>query len=150
MHVELYWQNNHFDLLKKTLESLKIVSIQNKSFILEDTPMQFDLTIIEKGLANIIEYKNYKHELVALLVSHLNQIRSINQFLDFKKVSTINNNLQVKKDHTKHIEGYFDTLSKEYINKTQSGIPGIRKLIEDELKDYPKGKMVFAERNKTL
>ena len=150
LHVELYWQNIHFDLLVKTLENLKIVSIQNKSFVIEDSPMQFDLTIIEKGLANIIEYKNYKHELVALLVSHLNQIRSINQFIDFKNVSTLNKNLQEKKIVEKSIEGYFDTLSKEYINKTQPGISGIRKMIEDELKDYPKDKMVFIERNNTL
>ncbi|MEI6062380.1 MAG: hypothetical protein WCR72_16895, partial [Bacteroidota bacterium] len=150
LHVELYWQNLHFDLLIKTLESLKIVSIQNKSFVLEDAPMQFDLFIIEKGLANIIEYKNYKHELVALLVSHLNQIRSINQFLDFKNVSALNNNLQVKKCVEKSIESYFDTLSNEYINKTQPGISVIRKMIEDELKDYPEDKLIFAERSKTL
>lgn len=49
LHVELYWQNNHFDLLKVTLDKLKDASIENKSFVLESSPMQFNLSIIATG-----------------------------------------------------------------------------------------------------
>lgn len=145
LHVELYWQNHHFELLKKTLYRLKITSIQNKKFVFESTPMQFDLTIIEKGLLNVIDYKYYNYELVALLTSYINQIRDINHFLDFKNASDLLNNLNDKPDIEQLIAGYFNDLNIEYINKTQPVISRIRKIIENELKNYPKEKMVFKE-----
>jgi len=47
------------------------------------------------------------------------------------------------------IADYFNVLNNEYINKTQPVISDIRKLIENELKDYPKEKIVCSENDRT-
>lgn len=150
LHVELYWQNNHFDLLKVTLDKLKDASIENKSFVLESSPMQFNLSIIETGLLKAIDYKYYNHEIVALLTSYLNQIRDINYYLDFKNANMLLHNLADKQEIEQRIGDYFNVLNNEYITKTQPVISDIRKMIENELKDYPKDKMVCAESRKAM
>lgn len=150
LHIELYWQNNHFDLLKVTLNKLKDASIENKSFVLESSPMQFNLSIIETGLLKAIDYKYYNHEIVALLTSYLNQIRDINYFLDFKNANMLLHNLANKQEIEQRIGDYFNVLNNEYITRTQPVISDIRKMIENELKDYPKDKMVCAENRKTI
>jgi len=150
LHVELYWQNHHFDLLKKTLVKLKSASIENNSFVIESSPMQFNLSIIETGLLKVIDYKYYDYRIVALLTSYLNQIRDINYFLDFKNANELIHNFNDKHEIEQRIADYFNVLNNEYVNKTQPVISDIRKLIENELKDYPNEKMVCAENNKTM
>lgn len=147
LHVELFWQNNHFELLRKTLDKLKVVSIENKSFVLERSPMAFNLTIVETCLLKIIDYKYYNHKIVVLLTSYLNQIRDINFYLDFKNANDLLKNINDKKEIEQRISDYFNVLNKEYMDKTQPVISKIRILIENELKDYPKEKMVFIESN---
>lgn len=150
LHVELYWQNNHFDLLRKTLDKLKVASMVNKSFVLESSPMQFNLSIIETGLLKAIDYKYYNHEIVAFVTSYLNQIRDINYYLDFRSANDLMLNLNDKQEIEQRIADYFDVLINEYINRTQPVISNIRKLIENELKDYPKEKMVCSESRQTM
>lgn len=150
LHLELYWQKNHFVLLRKTLDKLKTASIEKQSFVLESSPMQFNVSIIETVLLKVIDYKYYDYKIVALLTSYLNQIRSINYFLDFKNAKELMHNLNNKQEIEQRIVDYFNVLNNDYIDKTQSVIPDIRKLIEIELKDYPKENMVCAESGKTM
>lgn len=150
LHVELYWQNNHLILLIKTLDILKAASLENKSFVLESSPMQFNLSIIETGLLKIIDYKYYDYKIVALLTSYLNQIRDINYYLDFKNANMLLRNLNDKQEIQTCIEDYFNVLNNEYINKTHPVIIDIRKLVENELKDYPKEKMIREENKKNV
>jgi len=147
LHVELYWQNNHFELLKKTLERIEEISIENKSFVLTSAPMQFDLSITEQCLSNIIEYKKFNHGLVALLTSYQNQIRDINFYLDFKNANEVLINQKDAQDIDSRIEDYFNVLKNEYIDKTQPAISDIRRLIENELEDYHKNKLILKEKN---
>lgn len=51
LHVELFWQNNQLDMLKRTLEKLKTTSINEREFVIENPPAQFNLAIIELCLA---------------------------------------------------------------------------------------------------
>lgn len=147
LHVELNWQNNQFELLKKTLERIESISIENQSFVLTNAPMQFDLSVTEQCLSKIIDYKQFNHGLVALLTSYQNQIRDINFYLDFKNANEVLINQQDTQDIDSRIEDYFNVLKSEYINRTQSAISDIRKLIESELEDYHKNKLILKEKN---
>ncbi len=69
LHIELCWHNHHFNLLKNTLDKLKSASIEKKSIVINNSPIQFDLSIIETGLFKVIDYKHYNYEIVALLTS---------------------------------------------------------------------------------
>jgi hypothetical protein len=152
LHVELFWQNNQLDMLKRTLEKLKTTSINEREFVIENPPAQFNLAIIELCLEKIVDYKDYKHELVVLLVSYINQIKELNYILDFRNARDILS--KINKNETREIEerigDYFDVFDIEYIDKAKPNISMIRKIIENELKDYPKEKMIFKEDNKTI
>jgi len=152
LHVELYWQNHHLDMLKKTLEKLKITSLDKREFVIENAPSEFNLLIVEKCLDKIVDYKNYKHELVVLLVSFINQIKELNYILDFRNARELMSKLG--KDEALDIEGriedYFNTFNVEYIEKAKPNISMIRQIIEKELEDYPKEKMIFKESDKTI
>lgn len=141
LYVELYWQDHHFVLLKETLSKLEFVSIKNNEFVLQEAPMQFDLSITEQVLLKSIDYKHFNHDLVALLTSYQNQVRDINYFLDFNKASYLLRNLNDDVEKKKRISDYFSVLKNEYINKTQPVIADLREIIKNELKDYPKEKL---------
>lgn len=152
LHVELYWQNHQLDMLKNTLDKLKTTSIDKRKFVIENAPTEFNLLIVEKCLDKIIDYKDYKHELVVLLVSYINQIKELNYILDFRNARELISNMG--KDETLDIEGriedYFNTFNAEYIEKIKPNISTIRQIIEEELEDYPREKMIFKEFDKTI
>jgi len=152
LHTELYWQNNQLDLLKRTLDELKKVSIKEREFVIENPPAEFNLSIVEKCLDKIIDYEDYNHKLVVFLVSYINQIKSLNNILDFRNVRELMSKTSKNetRDIEKLIEGYFNTFNVEYIDKAKPNISTIRKLIENELKDFPKEKMVFKEKDYTI
>lgn len=64
IHVEMVWQKNHFLLLRNTLSQLKKASTDSHSFIIQDSPMQFNLAMLETSLTKVIEYKKFNHKLV--------------------------------------------------------------------------------------
>jgi len=152
LHVELYWQNHQLDMLKKTLEKLKITSLNKREFVIENAPSEFNLLIVEKCLDKIVDYKEYKHELVVLIVSYINQIKELNYILDFRNARELMHKLG--KDETLDIEGriedYFNTFNVEYIEKAKPNISMIRQIIEKELEDYPREKMIFTESDNTI
>ncbi len=152
LHVELYWQNHQLDMLKNTLEKLKITSLEEKEFVIENPPTMFNFSIVEKCLDKIIEYKDYKHELIVLVVSYINQIKDLNYILDFRNARKLMSKIVNDKtfDIEKQIEIYFNTFNIEYIDKAKPNISMIRNIIEKELEDYPSEKMIFKESDKTI
>ena len=145
LHVELDWHRHHFVLLKNSLESIEQVSILNNIFVLKSPPMRFDLSICEKSITHLIDYKTFNHEIVAYLASYINQIRNINYFLDFNNANAILSKIEDEAERKVHIKNYFLGLKTEYIDKTMPSISEIRILIEQELKNYPKDKIVNKE-----
>lgn len=145
LHAELYWHDHHFKLLKNTLLKLKTASIKKQEFVLLNSPMQFNLSITETILLKAVEYKHYKHELIALLTSYLNQMRDINYFLDFSNANELLIKTENGINNGEIISDYFTVLENQYIEKTQPVISDMRKIIESELKNYPKEKMVLTE-----
>lgn len=145
LHVELHWHDQHFDLLKNTLQKLKTTSIKNHEFVLLNSPMQFDLSITETILLKVVEYKHFNQELVAFLTSYLNQMKDINYFLDFSNASELLIKTENGINKGELISDYFTVLENQYIGKTQPVISDMRKIIENELKVYPKKKMVLTE-----
>lgn len=144
LYVELDWHKNHFKLLNKTLFKLKTASLQNGYFILKSTPMQFDLSITENSLNRITGFKGYNHEIIGMLISYINQLKSINYLLDFNKANELIFNKNIKQN-IERISKYFEVLDTQYISITQSAISKIRILIETELKDYPQERLIFKE-----
>ena len=100
---------------------------------------------METSLIKIIEYKNYNYELLALLTSYLNQLRDINYFLDFRTTNELLNKSEPIINRGEIISAYFTTFEEQYINKTKPVISDIRKIIENELKDYPQNIMILTE-----
>lgn len=152
LHVELYCQNNQLDMLKNTLEKLKITSLNKGEFVIENSPSEFNLLIVEKCLDKIVDYKDYKHELIVLLVSFINQIKLLNYILDFRNARELMSKLGKDEaiDIKGRIEDYFNTFNVEYIEKAKQSISMIRQIIEIELQEYPKEKMIFKEYEKTV
>ena len=152
LSVELYLQSHQLDMLKKTLEKLKITSLDKREFVIENAPSEFNLLIVEKCLDKIIDYKDYKHELIVLLVSYINHIKELNFILDFRNARELMSKLGT--DETLDIEGriedYFNTFDVEYIKKARLNISMIRQIIEKELEDFPREKMIFRESDKTI
>lgn len=137
LYVELGWHINHLKLLRATLNELKLASIRNHTFVLESAPKQVDLSIFEKGILNLIDYKHFNHGIVAFVVSYQNQIREINSCIDFKNAKELLANMNDIHDIDKRIADYFDVLDNEYTKKAQQLNYEIQKLIEKELKGYP-------------
>lgn len=152
LHIDLYWQNHQLNMLKKTLEELKITSLDKREFVIENAPSEFNLSIVEKCLDKIIDYKDYKHELIVLLVSYINQIKDLNYILDFRNARELMKKMDKDEafDVEKRIEDYFNTFDVEYIEKAKPTISMIRQIIEKELETYPREKMIFKESDKTI
>lgn len=152
LHLELYFHNDQLDRLRETLEKLKITSIDKREFVIENSPAEFNLSIIEKCLDKIINYEGFKPELVVFVVSYINLIKEFNYILDFRNARELMSKIieNENRDIEERIEDYFDTLNVEYIDKAKLNISEIRKIIENELKDYPRDKMIFKENNKSL
>lgn len=152
LHLELFFHNDQLDRLRETLEKLKITSIDKREFVIENSPAELNLSIIEKCLDKIIDYEGFKHELVVFVVSYINLIKEFNYILDFRNARELMSKIveNENRDIEERIEDYFDTLNVEYIDKAKLNISEIRKIIENELKDYPRDKMIFKENNKSL
>jgi len=145
LHVELYWHNHHFDLLKKTLDKLESESIRKKSFLIERAPMQFNLSIIESSIENITGYKRFNPQLLALLTSYQNQIRNINYFLDFTNANEIIMSIENSQEKENRIADYFQVIRTEYIIKTQPVISDMRRIIEKKMNKKYRKKLILKE-----
>jgi hypothetical protein len=146
LHTELFWHDNRIEKLNKDIAELKRLSIKKQTFILTNAPMQFDLVIIEQCLANIIKHKRFNHALIAFLTSYQNLVKEINFFLDFENANEILINNTQLQDKDTRIESYYIVLE-EHINKAQIALLDIRSLIEHELDDYHKNKLIKINKN---
>lgn len=133
VYFELDGHENQFKLLKTTLDKIKANSLYERKFVIDNAPMQFDTSIIEKGLLQAIEYKNCDYDIMAILTAYLTNLRDTNYFLNFDIANQLLQNQTNKKEIEEKIANYFDTLNREYINKTQSAISILKNLITTAL-----------------
>jgi hypothetical protein len=145
LHVELYWHKNSLKLLSNSINELKNASMRDREILIENFPLTVDSAVIDASLKNIIEYKNFNHGIVALLVSYQNQLRNIIKALDFKNAKELLENKINEDQIVDSIQEYFDVLNSQYLDKVQLMVPDIRKHIEQELKEYKLEKLILVE-----
>lgn len=152
LHLEFYFHNDQLDRLRETIEKLKVSSIEKREFVIENPPAEFNLSIVEKCLDKIIDYECFKHEIVIFVVSYINLIKEFNYILDFRNARELMSKIRLNEniDIVEKIEGYFDTINVEYIDKAKLNISELRRIIENELKDFPRDKIIAKEFNKSL
>lgn len=126
LHTELYWHSHHLHLLKNTIKLLAEALIK-KDFILKKPLIEIDIALTNQILLQLIDYKGYNYDLITLLTSYNNQIKSLNYFLDFNSASEF---LKLIKDDEKDVKSYFESLENQYINKTQTTIIESQKILQ--------------------
>ncbi|MEX2569176.1 MAG: hypothetical protein WD431_24745 [Cyclobacteriaceae bacterium] len=112
--------------MKNTIKLLAEALIK-KDFILKKPLIEIDIALTNQILLQLIDYKGYNYDLITLLTSYNNQIKSLNYFLDFNSASEF---LKLIKDDEKDVKSYFESLENQYINKTQTTIIESQKILQ--------------------
>ncbi|MBR06974.1 MAG: hypothetical protein CMP48_04735 [Rickettsiales bacterium] len=140
LHTELYWHHHQLNLLKTSLQLLAETTSDKKDFLISKPIFEVDINLSNQILLQLVEFEDYQQELIVLLTSYNNQIKSLNYFLDFENAVELLNELE---ESDNGIAAYVSVLDQEYISKSQSTITEIQLILKDELKHLPKSNTLF-------
>lgn len=130
IHTELDAHKAHLTLLINSLNNLKKSSIVNETFVIDKLPMQFDISLINKGLFKLCSFKNYDHRIMIYLVTYKNLIMGVNIALEFNNANELLSKQKNINNAGELIESYFNVLNSEYLSKIGPLISEIKILIE--------------------
>lgn len=148
IHTELDWQKNHTRALRNQLGKVKRLSIESVRFVVDEAPNKYDTRYLEYCRERILEYDNFTPQILALLSTYINLLLETNVNIDFRAARS----LHIPEGESltpKLIEGYFETIEKENLDKIEKTIPLIRSLIEHDLEDFPEDLLVNRENEKS-
>lgn len=133
IHTELNAHKTHLKLLVNSLQVLKETSKENHLFVIDELPMQFDLSIINNGLNQLCRFEYFDHRIMVFLISYKNLIMGVNISLEFKNANELLLKQKNIDDVEKRIESYFNVLDTEYLKKIDPLISNIKILIESNV-----------------
>lgn len=138
VHIELDWQQNHNNLLRRELSNLHRLSHEEGRFIVERAPDEFHTNYIESSRERILNYNSFNHKILAFLSTYINLLIDANRHIDFSIARSLD--LGDDLNHRRElISQYFQKIEENCLSKIDRIIPNIRALIEEELIDYPTG-----------